>query len=428
PAVSSLLAMLPYWSFALWYHRKGWPTSALVLAAFPLLLPVEFGAMTTMSRGFVTGIALLALFPWLACIKRPRPRSLGLGAVCSLAWYINPNTLVVIPALLIHHVLTQKRWLQCSLFLLLGAALGIAAHLHAQQWCIDHPTWIVHRLQGAKPDLGLSGIIAGLSDLDAHFRWLMPVFWPYGGLLGVWLLSLLTLSFSRTKWAMGVALSVSAFAICLSFTMDKVHDGWNSIYFPLSRIFLGLPLLVAWATATLLGTYRAGRWIALMVLIVCIGATTIRAWSTSAITERQVQAQWRWVGVKPYDMLLDDAKRLLEVSKVEHIGLITPTRTGFIWPQFRAYLHPVLQPGLPPTYLAGYERRYWVKQAFSDSVVDTLLITGGSTDQWASICEEDPRFIRIVDSGKDEVHILRGNTLPTDSILGIINRKLGQEW
>jgi hypothetical protein len=86
PTVSSLLAMLPYWSFALWFQRKGWSSSALVLAAFPLLMPVEFGAMTTMSRGFVTGIALLALFPWLAEIKGPRLRSWSLGAICSMAW------------------------------------------------------------------------------------------------------------------------------------------------------------------------------------------------------------------------------------------------------------------------------------------------------------------------------------------------------
>jgi hypothetical protein len=69
-----------------------------------------------------------------------------------------------------------------------------------------------------------------------------------------------------------------------------------------------------------------------------------------------------------------------------------------------------------------------VQEAFADSIVDTLLITGGTSDRWSSICAEDPRFVRVVKCGKDEVYLLRGNVLPTDSLLRTITQKLGQEW
>ena len=418
PSVSSALALLPYWSFALWHRRQGNPMAAVFFAAIPLLMPVEFGLMTTVSRGFVTGAAVLAPLPWLMVMRNPYTRSISIGATISIAWFVNPNSLVFSIGYLVYYLLASDRKIMHSVLTCLGATTGLSAHAAAQYWCHVHPDRIVHHLIDPQPHFDPGRIMASLTNLDAHFRWLMPVIWPYGGLLGVWLVLLIALSLIRKDRHLAIALSVGALAICVSFTMDKVHDGWDSAFFPLSRMFLCLPLLVCWATAKLIGTRRSSTAFAAGVFAASLGAVTYRSITTTDIAQRQVRDQTKWVFVSPLPRLKDDARRLKAISDRYHIGLIVPLGLpSEIAPQFRTYLQPILEPASPPTYVVGYERRYWHRETFGPLVFENVLFTGGMPERWAPIIARDRRFVEIMDGGVDAVHVLTGNTVATDSLV-----------
>ncbi len=98
PLSTSLLALLPYLSFALWHYRRAELPQAMAFATMPLLLPVEWGMMTMITRGFVTGLAPLALLPWLGAIRHPMVRSGAIGGTLYLALFINPNALLFVAA------------------------------------------------------------------------------------------------------------------------------------------------------------------------------------------------------------------------------------------------------------------------------------------------------------------------------------------
>ena len=207
--------------------------------------------------------------------------------------------------------------------------------------------------------------------------------------------------------------------------MDKVHDGWDSAFFPLSRMFLCLPLLVCWATATLIGTRRLSAGFAAGVLAASLGAVSYRSITTSDIAQRQVRDQTRWVILSTLPRLKEDTRRLKAISDRYHIGLIVPLGLpSEIAPQFRTYLLPVLEPAAPPTYLTGYERRYWQRDAFAGKVVQNLLFTGGAPERWKTIMASDGRFKEISDNGTDAVHVLTGNTIATDSLVFPLLHKL----
>ncbi len=425
PAITSLLTLLPYWSFAFWFQRQHRTAAALLMVMLPLLMPVEYGAMTTLSRGFVTGAALLALLPWVADAGGMFIRSVGIGAICSLAWFVNPNTLVMTPAFVVHFVASHERKGIRALLVLIGALVGLCAYLAAQHWCLAHPDRIVHQLVGSELKLDPVRVMTSLLNLDEHFQWLMPVLWPFGALLAVWLLALIPASLMQRDRALALALVAGSAVIMVSFTMDKVHDGWDSVFYPLSRMYLCLPLLVGWATAMLLAKARVTTRPAVLLVALCFGATVHRACTTEHITERQVNAQRLWVGVWPVQDLVQDARRIQQLCEKYDVGLIVPMQLATpIWPQFRAYLHPVLDPTLPPTYLVGYERRYWVRETFADSVVPCILIAGGDHRLWKPILDMDARYIAVPDDSNGAVHILQGNTLPTDSLLRSLKQKL----
>lgn len=418
PSVSSLLALLPYWSFALWFHRKDRSQAAMLMAAAPLLMPVEFGLMTTMCRGFITGAAVLALLPWASDIARPHLRSLAVGSVISVAWFVNPNSLIFSIPFLVHHLLNGERRLSGTLLTAFGTAVGLCAHIAAQYWCQIHPDRIIHALIDPRPHFAPARIAHGLSNLDAHFQWLMPVIWPYGGLLGIWLIAVIGAALVRKKTSLVISLVLCAATICGAFTVDKVHDGWDSVFFPLSRMFLCLPLLLAWATAALLKTARVRTWAMVLAFLACCGATALRTLSTERIVRQQIQDLTMWVAVRPVPRLQEDASRLNAISKQYGIDLIVPLELPSAIPcQFLAYAYPVLEPALPPTYLVGYERRYWHREAYSHAIIPDLLFVGGEPERWRPLIASDPRITEIRENGADVIHVLSGNTLPTDSLV-----------
>lgn len=129
PVVTTFLGNLPYWSFTLWHIKHRRAAAAICIAALPLLLPVEFSLMTTMSRGFITWLAPLALLPWISDLKRSSVRSALTGTVISIAWYINPNSVVFTIGYACWHVLTCRPWPKHAALTLIGLAPGVVAHL-----------------------------------------------------------------------------------------------------------------------------------------------------------------------------------------------------------------------------------------------------------------------------------------------------------
>ena len=146
PAVSSCLALLPYWSFALWNHKHGRVWAALAFALTPLLLPVEFGMITTIPRGFVTGLAPLAFLPWIYGLTHTWIRSLLTGSIIAVAWAINPNSLIFSCAYGIWFVLSRPEVIKSVAAICLGALPPFYLHVLAKSWCNDHSDAIIHRL------------------------------------------------------------------------------------------------------------------------------------------------------------------------------------------------------------------------------------------------------------------------------------------
>lgn len=424
PIVTTVLGMLPYWSFTIWHlaHRR--TNAAICFAALPLLLPVEFNLMTTMSRGFVTGLAPLALLPWILDLRSGPSRSILTGVTIAVAWYVNPNSVIFTAGYACWYMLTNRPLIKTAALLLIGLAPGVVAHLASQAWCEAHPDRIVHHLRPEQFAFEPSLLYAGLSALDAHFQWLMPMVWPIGSLLGAFLLALLVIAIWRRMGPLALGLTASVLVTTLSLGLGKIHEGWDPVFFPLSRMFLALPLWVVWAFTQFVGTKRFSGTLMIRIALLTTATVLRKATSIERTIYDQVMGRTIWVHVDPIHTLRTDARRMQRIANRHGAGLIVPFAAK-IWPQFHSYLYPVLEPGLAPTYYYGYERRYWQRDRFAKAVVPVILFVGGSTERWSTIMNDHPEFIDPHDAGPDDVHVLIGNKLPTDSLAHWLNAQLG---
>ena len=76
PLVTVVLGLLPFLLLALVAWKRGHSLVAATAIFVPLIMPVRYGLMTGMPRGFVTGIAIAIIPTVLLLPPVPRPRRL----------------------------------------------------------------------------------------------------------------------------------------------------------------------------------------------------------------------------------------------------------------------------------------------------------------------------------------------------------------
>lgn len=422
PSVTSLLALIPFWSFAFWHRKHRRPLSALIFLSMPVLLPVEYGMMTTMTRCFISGIAPLAFLPWILDLRRDSLQAFLIGLVLSAAAFINPNSLVFSVAFFIWFVLSQHGRIYSVIWLAIGALPFASIHFAAQAYCHAHPERLVHLVNDWRMVFHPELIPESLGMLNLHFAWLFPLLPSAGGLAFAAVLVLVAWNFLRRDQVRGLALAGAFILILISFGFPKTHDGTESVFYAYSRMFLALPLLLCWGLVPVELGQRAGRWTTVALLSGSLLAVGIKLDRTTEAIKLPTGPNIPVLEM-PMKEVLADAANLRLLKERYDVDLIVGNDlwNDSINPRFRCYLYPAIEPALAPTYIKG-DRRYWQRDAYASRIVPTLLIVGGDSARWASWSAGDKRLLDVSNTRFGPLHVLRGNTEPTDSLLERLSR------
>lgn len=122
PVVASLVSLAPFLLLSGFSLARGYSLSALAIVSIPLILPVEYGMIASIPRGFATGVlfaslsACTLLFPGRAWLFFACAFFLGLGV------FVVPNAAVAAVPLAVYCWLTH--WKKPSLYFSAGAAGG----------------------------------------------------------------------------------------------------------------------------------------------------------------------------------------------------------------------------------------------------------------------------------------------------------------
>jgi hypothetical protein len=421
PIITSLLALAPFFSFALWHFRRGEHRAALAFAVMPLLLPVEWDMLTTMPRGFVQGLALLAFLPWTMSIRNEKLRHTLTALVAGAAIFFNANTLVfLVPVgvvLLFEHA--RKPWFW------IGSAMGLMpaalAWWEARAFYLAYPYEMHHMIMGWEVQFHPFLIGQAVTRLDSHFKGLTPVLWNEGhAILWYLLLACIALFLSHRKaQAWGVAAGLAF--VCFALGFYKVHDGVDSIFFARSRMFLATPLLLAWAI-TGIRVRKYPPW-SIMLAIVLLAAA-LKAFTMPRAIAHELTHQ---KGALVREQAIDEVRQRCEATKAAAWEYGADAIVTLRWPDIRVDPEPHFQTyfdcyacshlvdGLPMTYGPGYDRRAWVRNAVRDKIPREPLFVGGDPAAWQRI--DDPDMTIVPLGSQPLLHLIRNNTTPIDSII-----------
>lgn len=360
PTSATFLSVFPFLFFSLILFRKKLIYASYLLLAIPICMPVEYDIITSMSRGFVNGIFFSSFLIIPLLYPKKNSSFLILGLSISFGFIANPNSFIICFPVGLYLLLMNISVLRFYLYALLGIMPAILFLYVAQQFYIENPDYISHKMWILY--FSFEELITRLGRLDSFFTYLTPIYWK-----GHWMILLVPffigIYLMKNNWRKGVSLVSSILLVLLSLGVNKVGDQVDSIFFSSTRMYLALPLLVGLGFVWLSNQELFSKKVGLGVLSICVVLLAMKFFTIEATVEKHTANNYFGpVSIIKVDDLRTKVINLKEQWKGEDVELIIFVPSPNYAPSEMALLTygaPFMVDDFPTTNLMNYERRSW---------------------------------------------------------------------
>ena len=424
PIVSTCIALMPFWSFALWHLRRREHIGALAFAAMPLLLPNGWDLSTTITRGIVQGLPFIACMPWLIG-ERGSPWRWCCAACCvSIGVLCNPNALVLAVFLYAPVLAATGRRAVFWAASILGVVPAAAYWWMGHRFFADSPWDIIHTIDPAELGFNIDLFFKAITLLDMHFKDVMPVWWPNGWLILIALGATVVLLWRSGKRSAAIGACAAMALMFYALGTEKAQNGCASAFFPASRLFMAAPLLLAACVAAIAARARITSRLRIPLMIGVIIFSIVKGYRFPQTLEHELGEQS--CAMAPERPLSDVFARCLAIGDAARgsgAEVIAPIK----WPEirvdprahFRAYFDcyacSFILNDAPPVYGPGYDRRSWMRARFANSPAPRTLFVGGDPAGWARAMRARPAIIDLSDA-QCQLHIVSPDTLTIEKL------------
>lgn len=414
PVLIGFIAMAPFWSFAFYYFLRKQYVGALLFAALPLLLPPEHGIQYTN----LNGLAVLSFYPWVQRIRNKALCAFLTGLVLTSTAAVNLNALVACAAFGTWFLFTHVKERTLIGWAALGTVPVIAAFWAAMQFYAQRPEGVMNTVFDWRFVFHAEGIPIAFGQLDAHFAWLFPIWWPNGHLV-LWALVLIGIILYRSKKVVtAIGLFAALIVMVLTFGFSKVHDGTSSVFFPLSRFYLAAPLLLGWGIAQL-DLQGKGRQLfiasigpAVVICFILRVAMAPGIFASALANQEQLPLR-----VWPVNLIREQCRTIRESAFENEAEVIVFLRVPDPqYAQFMAMGCPVCDGNMPPTYMADGDRRNWRRTEESNSTRSRILVVGGDQGLWNKAME-GPFRIEELREANPVMHLVHDPGVPVENMI-----------
>jgi hypothetical protein len=155
-----------------------------------------------------------------------------------------------------------------------------------------------------------------------------------------------------------------------SLGLNKIQDGTGSVFFSYSRMFLAIPVFVAFFIAIL---KMKNTWMGVTLLIIPVLFFAMKSNTLAGSIDRNVNTNMNHViSVEKVSYLLEECENIKSVSVKYNVSLIVISNH---WDyDFIDYGCPACMEGFPPTLRPVYERRIWRLIEDENKIYQNILI------------------------------------------------------
>jgi len=384
PLVTTLLGVLPFLVLTSLAWKRGWFFAAGFSIFLAVVMPMRYGIVTGIPRGFVTGLAAAGVAIWVLFRRTDNPKAWAeardyflFGMLLVLAWALNPNSLVVLLPLGVYALGTRfRRWRFWVAGFLGAAVASVYPLLRYQFYYVWHDDYRFHyRDQTLRWSWDNFGKF--LPHLDSSFGDFLPVEWhPAYVLLAIFLLLIVVLVWRR-RYAGAMAGFSGVALVVTSFFCDRVQVSAEHVLLSYSRMFLGVPvllvMLIVWLEMAK-PVQTGWRW----AYRTSFFALVVAAFFIVRNKNQHFDEQAAWE-MRPFDSFaitpVDEIKRV--TKKVQDALDATGTTLVLIpnW-ELRPYNYAIPCMTIGQSLYPGYERRTWRLHQECYPRYDRILVLG----------------------------------------------------
>jgi hypothetical protein len=351
PVITSVLALAPFVIISFFTFRKRSRLMALVILSFPFLLPPEYDLLTSLPRGFVTGIFLASLASIAIFYERSRWSFFVSGLGVLLGYTLNANSLLLTLPCLLYLFLLNYQNRHFYVLAAAGLASGALIHFSINYFYVLHPFYDLHKLELS---YSLRRLLGGLGRPDILLDHVTPLAWNASSLsLLVFLFAGAVLFQQEKKKEALAVLSVLPLAL-LMFGVDKTWDGTASVFFSPSRMYLALPVALCMAFSFM--NVRQGK-LLLIYLLLPVSFFIYKAGRLDQDILTNVYERIHIILVRKTSDILAECRALGDYSAANEVRLmVIQDHPDY---DFLTYGCPAAVDDFPPTLRPYFERRTW---------------------------------------------------------------------
>lgn len=417
PLTTTIMSTLPFIILSAYLYKRIDPLVGTIPLIISLLLSIEFEMLSSIPRGFVTGIFYATVgFTSIAFHKSILARFIG-GLLFGVGLYANPNCLLLVPLLLPFTILAKEKFFKMALPIFFGSLIGTSLIVFNSWYYSLNPDLVIHGSPSL--EMNLSSFLKVIVRLDNYFDFVTPIFWRGGWLL----LSIFIIVRIRT-WRHGfkkysATIFVLFITVIVSFFFSKVSDGTNSVFFSGSRMYLAYPTIIIFILVFLIKTLNETqkRIFYSSLILLSLISFSIKIFAFNPLLNHALRGSANSVvhviKVKELQKVCED---LLIFSKNKPDLILA--NSSHTEDQIITYGCQCMINDFPTTFQPLYERRTWLLPIITDSVYSKVLIYGNRSNNWDKIQTKNLDFIKT-DTAKN--WILIKNHLKTKDLLTTMN-------
>ncbi|MEN9002707.1 MAG: hypothetical protein ABF242_10375, partial [Flavobacteriales bacterium] len=241
PIITTCLALFPFLMLACFFYNKKHYFASFTILSIPLLMPLEYDLISSLPRGFVTGIFISSLGIYFY-LKKIKFHLFFFGLFIFMGFSLNANSVLLSIPFTLYIWWQQKHKVEFYYKSTLGLGLAVLIHFWIANFYVLRPAQNIHQYW---LHYSFSDLWNGISYLDEYINFVSPLIWKNSFLL-LFILVIYGLYFlKKNERARALYCFSIPVVLILTLGINKVHDGSDSIFFHKSRMYLALPVLIA---------------------------------------------------------------------------------------------------------------------------------------------------------------------------------------
>lgn len=409
PIVTSGMAIFPFILISLHVFIKKSSKLALVILSIPLILPPNYTLITSIPRGFVTGIFVASLLYLLLENRTSKVKFFLFSFLFVISYSINPNVIYFSVPCLCYVILNNYKNKPAYLPVLIGFSVGFLIHFLLNLFYEIHENYNLHRYSVS---YSFNNVWESLQNMNFYFKDISIVFVHFGISILLLLLVIVWILFIQQQKQKAISIAVFFVILLITFSMSKLQDALDSVFYSYARFYLAVPLLLALAISFL--NLRKFTWLVYVYLLIPFACF---AYNDSQL-EPKVAAETNMgmshmVSIKPVVEVKDECKRLKALSEKNKIDLIV---IGFDWRNtLCTYGCRACVDDFPPTIFPFYERRTWRMIEDENKVYQNVLVI--------DVALHVDSILPNVEKLEDNFYLVKNNHLKTFELIDTIGMK-----